>query len=302
MSAKKNRVLIFGAGVIGSGYALKFLEAGIDVTLFARSNRLKTLQEKGLQYHEKGAVKSIKVNVIGTLENDDIYDYIFVPVRYDQVNSALSALKDNQSKTIVTMTNSSVGFSSWIEIIGDRLLPAFPGFGGQIREGILYARFPPKALAATRFGEISGLETVRTRELAQFLETAKLPSIIDQDMQAFLVTHSISDIAMTGILVQDNKIIDVRTLASKETAHRITTTLKKYISALEKTGVAINPSFFKTITKWPDFVLDSFFRIWLRSKMVKDMLSPDFAGAASRENVQLEKDLLVFLSAKGIKP
>ena len=158
MPVKQNRILIFGAGVIGSGYAIKFIEAGIDVTMFARSNRFKTLKEKGLQYNEKGVVKSIKVNVIDTLKNDDVYDFIFVTVRYDQSESALMALKDNQSKNIVTMTNNSIGFSSWLDIVGDRLLPASPGIGGQIKDGILYARIPPKVLFATMFGEISGLE------------------------------------------------------------------------------------------------------------------------------------------------
>lgn len=302
MSAIKNRVLIFGAGVIGSAYAIKFIEAGIDVTIFARSNRLKTLQENGLQYNEKGAVKSIKVNVIATLENDDVYDFIFVPVRYDQSESALLALKDNQSKNIVTMTNNSAGFSSWLDIVGNRLLPAFPGFGGQIKDGVLYARFPPKALASTMFGEISGLETERTRNFAKLLETANLPYKIDKDMQAFLITHSISDIAMTGILVQDNKIIDEKTLISKKTARKITITLKTYLRTLQKAGVTINPSLFKTMIKCPDLILDFLFMIWLRTKMVKDMLAPDFAGTANRENVELEKNLLKFLSQNGITP
>lgn len=113
MSAKQERILIFGAGVIGSIYAMKLMEAGFDVSLFARSDRLRSLQEKGLQYHDKGTVRSIPVKVIDTLENDDVYDYIFVTVRYDRAESALLALKDNQSPNIVTMTNSSIGFSSW---------------------------------------------------------------------------------------------------------------------------------------------------------------------------------------------
>ena len=300
MSVTQNRVLIFGAGVIGSIYAIKFIEAGVDVTIFARSGRLKALQENGLQYNENGTVKSIRVNVIGTLEDDDVYDFIFVPVRYDQSESALLALKDNKSQNIVTMTNNSAGFSSWLAIVGNRLLPAFPGFGGQIKDGVLYARIPPKSLAATIFGEVSGLEIERTRNLTELLEAAKLPYTIEKDMQAFLMTHSISDIAMTGILVQDNKIIDEKTLVSKKTAYKITITLKTYINALQKAGVAINPSLFKTIIKYPDCVLDFLFMIWLRTKMVKDMLSPDFAGTANRENAQLEKDLLKFLGQNGV--
>lgn len=109
--------------------------------------------------YEKDKVKSIKVNVIDKLQNDDVYDYIFVTVRYDRSESALLALKDNQSKNIVTMISNPIGFSSWLDIVGDRLLPAFPGVGGQIKDGILYARFPPKILVATTFGEISGVVT-----------------------------------------------------------------------------------------------------------------------------------------------
>ncbi|MBA8935345.1 hypothetical protein BCD96_001874 [Clostridium beijerinckii] len=31
-------------------------------------------------------------------------------------------------------------------------MPAFPGAGGQIKDGILYARIPPKVLVANMFG------------------------------------------------------------------------------------------------------------------------------------------------------
>lgn len=302
MSAKQNRVLIFGAGVIGSAYAIKFIEAGIDVTLFARSNRFTALKEKGLQYNEKGAVKSIKVNVIDTLENDDVYDFIFVTVRYDRSESALLALKDNQSKNIVTMISNSNGFSSWLDIVGDRLLPAFPGAGGQIKEGILYARFPPKVLVAAMFGEISGLVTERTENLAKLFETAKLPYAINQDMKAYLITHSVSDIAMISVLHSEDKIIDEKTAKTRKTAHKITITLKTYLKAIQKAGIAINPSVLKIVPKFPNLILDVFFMIWLRTKMVKDMMLPDYAISANNEMVQLNNDLLKFLNQYDIDP
>nr|WP_312292727.1 2-dehydropantoate 2-reductase N-terminal domain-containing protein [Clostridium chromiireducens] len=300
MSVKQNRILIFGAGVIGSIYAMKFIEAGIDVTMFARSNRFKTLKENGLKYNDKGVVKSIKVNVIDTLENDDVYDFIFVTVRYDQAESALLALKDNQSKNIVTMTNNSIGFSSWLDIVGDRLLPGFPGAGGQIKDGILYARIPPKVLFATMFGEISGLETERVKKLIKLFKTAKLPYTINKDMKSFLITHSIGDIALLGSLYSENKIIDEETARIRKTAHKITITFKAYLRAIQKAGVAINPSSFKIMLKCPNFILDFFFKIWLRTKMVKDMMLPDYANGANNETVQLNKDLLKLLNQNDV--
>ena len=296
MTENQNRILIFGAGTIGSIYALKFLEAGFDVTMFARSNRFKTLSENGLQYDKKGTVCSIKINVIDKLDNDDIYDFIFVTVRYDQAESALLALKDNKSKTIVTMTNSSTGFSQWLDIVHDRLLPAFPGFGGQIKEEILYARIPPKAIAATMFGDVSGLKTKRVEELSTLFDTAKLSYKNNVDMESFLITHSVTDIAIIGALHVDDEIIDSKAIRTKKNAHRITITLKKYFGIIQKAGITINPPMLKSVLKFPNIILDLFFILFLRSKMVKGMLLPDFAIPAIREVKQLEKDLLEYLN------
>ncbi|MEK4260517.1 ketopantoate reductase family protein [Paenibacillus sp. FSL L8-0499] len=301
MSGKQDRILIFGAGVIGSMYAIKLIEAGYDVSLFAHSNRYTSLRENGLQYIEKGTVRSIQVNVMDTLENDDVYDFIFVTVRYDRSESALLALKDNQSKNIVTMISNSIGFSSWLDIVGDRLLPAFPGFGGQIKDGVLHARFLPKFIAATAFGEINGVATERIENLAKLFKTAKLPYVIKKDMQAYLITHSVSDIAMLSFLHSENKIIDKKTARTRKTARKITVTLKAYLRGIQKAGVLIDPPILKMVLKFPNLFLDIFFMTWLRTKMVRDMMLPDYANNANNEIVQLSNDLMKFLSQHDIK-
>jgi 2-dehydropantoate 2-reductase len=301
MSAKQDRILIFGAGVIGSMYAIKLIEAGFDVTLFAHSNRFKSLRENGLQYKEKGTVRSIQVNVIDTLENDDVYDFIFVTVRYDRSESALLALKDNKSKNIVTMTSNSIGFSSWLDIVGERLLPAFPGFGGQIKDGVLHARFLPKFIAATAFGEINGVVTERIENLAKLFKTAKLPYVIKKDMQAYLITHSVTDIAMLSVLHSENKIIDQKTARTRKKARQITVTLKAYLRAIQKAGVSIDPPMLKMVLIYPNLFLDLFFMTWLRTNMVRDMMLPDYANNANNEIVQLRNDLMKLLSQNDIK-
>ena len=44
------RILIYGAGVIGSLYAVLFAEAGYDTNIYARGKRLEALRNNGLKY------------------------------------------------------------------------------------------------------------------------------------------------------------------------------------------------------------------------------------------------------------
>ena len=114
-------------------------------------------------------------------------------------------------------------------------------------------------------------------------------------MKAYQITHSIVDIAMIGSLFFENKIADEKTIKSRKTAHKMTITLKTYLSAIQKSGIVINPPSFTMVLKCPNFIMDFFFMIWLRTNMVKDMLLPDFANNANKEVVQLHNDLLKFL-------
>ena len=44
------RIMIYGAGVIGSLYVSLFAEAGYDTSIYARGKRLEVLRNNGLQY------------------------------------------------------------------------------------------------------------------------------------------------------------------------------------------------------------------------------------------------------------
>ena len=48
------RILIYGAGVIGSLYGALLAKAGFDVTVYARGRRLESLSQEGLRYRYKG--------------------------------------------------------------------------------------------------------------------------------------------------------------------------------------------------------------------------------------------------------
>ena len=50
------RILIYGAGVIGSLYAALFAETGYDTNIYARGKRLGALRNNGLQYKKNQEV------------------------------------------------------------------------------------------------------------------------------------------------------------------------------------------------------------------------------------------------------
>ena len=75
------RILIYGAGVIGSLYAALFAEAGYDTNIYARGKRLEALRNNGLKYKKNQEVIKAEIRILGELPNDDIYDFVLLTVR-----------------------------------------------------------------------------------------------------------------------------------------------------------------------------------------------------------------------------
>lgn len=153
------RILIYGTGVIRSLYAALLSEMEMDVSVYARGNRLKSLQEQGLRYKAGQEVKTAKVTVLSRLEANDRYDYIILAVRENQLYNALAELKYNTSPTIVTMVNSLDTYDKWETICGKgHILPAFPGAGGGFDGDILDAALTPSFIQPTTIGSTDGRE------------------------------------------------------------------------------------------------------------------------------------------------
>lgn len=184
------RILIYGAGVIGSLYAVLLKEAGYDTTIYARGHRLEVLQNQGLLYKKNNIIKIVDIKIIDHLQDNDIYDFIFLTVRENQLYQALKELKSNKSKTIITMVNTLDNYENWESIVGKgKILPAFPGAGGSITNNILDAALTPKIIQPTTFSEISGKKTKRTAQLSQILKHAHIPYQQVNNMHIWQLCH-----------------------------------------------------------------------------------------------------------------
>lgn len=184
------RLLIYGAGVIGSLYAVLFKEAGYDTAFYARGHRLDVLQNQGLLYKKNNEIKKIDMRILDQLQDNDMYDFIFLTVRENQLYQALTKFKSNKSKTIITMVNSLDNYEKWESIVGKgRILPAFPGAGGTIINNILDASLTPRFIQPTTFSEISGKKTKRTEQLSQIFKHAHIPFQQVNDMHTWQLCH-----------------------------------------------------------------------------------------------------------------
>ena len=184
------RLLIYGAGVIGSLYAALFAKAGYDTSVYARGKRLEALRTKGLLYLENNQQKMANVSVLSKLQDEDRYDFIFLAVRENQLYQALDELKSNRSSCIVTMVNSIDSYEKWEAICGTgRILPAFPGAGGGIENDVLDGALTPRLIQPTTFAEITGAKTERTKRLAAVFRKAHIPYQQVRDMHLWQLCH-----------------------------------------------------------------------------------------------------------------
>ena len=180
------RILIYGAGVIGSLYGALLAEAGFDVSVYARGLRLESLKRNGLQYKYRGKIRTTPIKVLSKTAPDDRYDFILLTVRENQLHAALEELRPNSSPTIVTMVNSLETYEQWETICGPgRIIPAFPGAGGGFDGSVLDAALTPRFIQPTTIGKTYG----REKALARVFRRAKIPFQIVADMHAWQLCH-----------------------------------------------------------------------------------------------------------------
>lgn len=184
------KLLIYGAGVIGCLYAVLFSKAGYDTTVYARGKKLEAFRKNGLLYETKGMINKANIKIIGKLENDEEYDFIFLTVKENQVYFALKELSNNISPNIVTMVNTLEPHTNWEKICGKgRVIPAFPGAGGSFDNGILKAALTPRIIQPTTFSEIDGNISERVISLSKLFDKSKIPYQIVKDMHIWQLCH-----------------------------------------------------------------------------------------------------------------
>lgn len=259
------RVLIYGAGVIGCLYATLFSKAGFDTTIYARGRRLESFKQNGLLYFKNKKIKKVKVNIIDKVDANDIYDFVFLTVKSNQVHTALEELKNNNSPNIVTMVNTLEKYDVWEKICGKgRIIPAFPGAGGSFEENILNATLTPSIIQVTTFDEINGNKSKRLSQLAILFKKSHIPYKIEKDMHAWQLCHLAMIVPIADAYYEAN--VPEKAGEDKELMRKTAISIKKNLDSLCKLGVTLTPKKMKVLHRLPVQILSIGLRFIFQSE------------------------------------
>ena len=189
------KILVFGAGPLGSLKAARLHEAGHDVSLLARGQRLEDLREHGIVIQEDDADEEevAHVDVVDSLESDEYYDLVLVVMGEHQAIQILDTLAENEHiPTFLFMGNNVGGSDEMVQALGnERVMLGFPYPGGK-RDGHVMRVLPINE--ANRYtipiGEVDGTIRPRTREVAAVLSDMRGYDVeIRTDMDEWLKYH-----------------------------------------------------------------------------------------------------------------
>ena len=189
------KILVFGAGPLGSLKAARLHEAGHDVTILARGQRLVDLQEHGIVIREEGVdgEEVAHVPVAESFEPDDDYDLVLVVMGEHQAVQILDTLADNEHvPTFLFLGNNVNGTDEMVQALGkERVMLGFPYPGGK-RDGHVMRVLPinEDEKYTIPIGEVDDTIRPRTRQVAAVLEDMRGYEVeIRTDMDEWLKYH-----------------------------------------------------------------------------------------------------------------
>lgn len=178
------RILIIGAGVLGSNLAHS-IKQGNDVTILARNKTYENLKNNGLIIKHKLGKKSVDhFNVIDKLDENDIYDVIFVVSRFSSLDSIVKIIEKNKSKNIVFVGNN-MNAEKYMNIKDKNILFAFFMAAGKKYDGYINSI----CLNKIEIGRTDGKDISNEFIKSIFKET-KIKLTIENKMNDYLKTHA----------------------------------------------------------------------------------------------------------------
>ncbi len=291
------KILIFGAGVLGSLYGAKLAEAGMDVALVARGKRLEDIQKNGiiLEKFEDGTQTRTEVKVLDHMPRDAFFDLCVVLVRKEQLDDALDQLKKNtRIPSFLFMVNTAESPQALIDALGkDRILLGHANAGGE-RDGSVIRYMVAENMP---LGELDGKKSARIQQIANAFRQAGFPVSISKNMDAWKRYH----VALVGPLANALYMAsgcNYRLASSKGAVRKGIMAMREAFSVLSAHKIPVHPRSLLLFKILPNWILVPLFQK-VFAKEIMDIGGARHALAARDEMAQLNQEL--FALAKKAK-
>jgi 2-dehydropantoate 2-reductase len=304
-SMENARMLVIGAGVNGSICAAGLHNAGIDVTVLARGKLYEEVGDEGIVIEDpfKNQRSVTKVPVINRLDPNDLYDYVLVVVRKNQIADILPVLAQNRSPNIVFMTNNLSGPEELTRIVGkDRVMMGFV-FGAGKRDGDVIRAISGVggSRISSPFGEIDGRITPRLTRLIGIFRQAGHPGLAAKastDISNYLATHA-ALVAPLGVLLLQHGCDTYALARSTVDLRLLVDAWQETLPVLRATGFRISPPATNIIRIIPRFVLVAAMRKLLSTKFA-EVGAGWHCSQAADEMRQLAMELQALVDQAGL--
>lgn len=299
MNTGNAKLLVIGAGVNGSAVIIKLVCAGLDARILARGKRYNETKDEGIiiedPFNHKRTIT--RVPVIKCLEPDDIYDFILVIVRKNQIADLLPVLAQNKSPNIVFMGNNLSGPDEFTKVIDKkRIMLGMVVAGGKRDGNVIYAM--TSTPLSSPFGEMDGTITPRLKRLIKILRGAGIKATTSTNMIDLQMTHAVG-VALIGKLTMKYSC-DLAAFA------RSTEDLKLYVNGgreahqvMRALGHKIVPFSEDLIRIIPGFMQVAGMRALLNSKLGEVGLAYHVSQAPD-EMIQLANELRDLANQSGL--
>lgn len=190
------KILVYGAGVIGCELAHELCKGKNDVTILARGEWKRSIDQNGLVIRHYGLLHTTKnsVKTIEELDADDKYDLIFVTMQYNQMLDILPRIAKNASRYIVLVGNNMTPSYCQEQIkhqsaVEKEVAFGFQGTGGRRENGKVISMHP------FRVGmTVGGLRENLTSDIQKNILTAFMNTgyqlTWEQNMEGWLLSHA----------------------------------------------------------------------------------------------------------------
>jgi ketopantoate reductase len=275
------KILVLGAGVIGTTYAWQLSQAGHDVCLFVRQSKRERIEREGIHIHyrderlkDSGPMEvTYHPVVVLQFHPQDQFDLIIVSVRAHQLDEILPELASGSGDAnILFFGNNWWGEERIRKFLSpEKYLFGFSRLvgGWRTEDGIDCIFFNNPELV-TMLGEKDGQVTPRLQNLRDLFEKANLKPVISPDILGWLAIHYVEFLGVIGgirkagsfdAFIASSKLIKDSILATRES-----------LDVCKARGVDFKkaaPSHIRIIESTPVFILKPLVKMQYRTPSIK---------------------------------